>query len=152
MKLISTTLFLLFVQLSFGQEVVTTGGDSFQANGLYFDVTIGEVVTETFSSGDVVLTQGMQQPGEAEIIISVQEFALKGLNVYPNPTSGLLTIDVEGFEADVRLTDLSGKPVKQQRLSALHREMNLSDLPSGTYLLQVHAQGASAVQRVQLIH
>jgi len=44
------------------QEVITTAGDEFIQSGFSLNFTIGEPVAETFQVGDVILTQGFQQP------------------------------------------------------------------------------------------
>jgi hypothetical protein len=43
-------------------EVIASGGDYFQNDNISLSFTVGETITETFSNGDVTLTQGFQQP------------------------------------------------------------------------------------------
>ena len=46
---------------SISQNVVATSGDYFENANASVSLTLGEVVTETFSTGNVILTQGFQQ-------------------------------------------------------------------------------------------
>ncbi len=47
---------------SSAQQVIATGGGYYQTENIAMSFTIGEPVTETFIGGDVILTQGFQQP------------------------------------------------------------------------------------------
>jgi len=44
------------------QQVIATAGGQYQGDNLMLSYTIGEPVIETFSSGELILTQGFQQP------------------------------------------------------------------------------------------
>ena len=53
---------------SVSPEVVASAGNYFEGTGVSLSWTLGELATETFSNGSIILTQGFQQP----IIISIQ--------------------------------------------------------------------------------
>lgn len=71
--------------------------------------------------------------------ISVVEWTRTELvKAYPNPTSGLLNIDLDnGTIQAIRMVDLTGRLVRDIRPSSAHAEMDLSDLNSGAYIMQV---------------
>jgi hypothetical protein len=50
------------ISQSNAQQVVATGGTYYQIENIALSFTIGESVTETSSGGNVILTQGFQQP------------------------------------------------------------------------------------------
>jgi hypothetical protein len=50
------------ISQSNAQQVIATGGGWYQTENITMSFTIGEPVIETFSGGDVILTQGFQQP------------------------------------------------------------------------------------------
>jgi hypothetical protein len=50
------------ISQSNAQQVIVTGGGWYQTENITMSFTIGEPVIETFSGGDVILTQGFQQP------------------------------------------------------------------------------------------
>jgi hypothetical protein len=77
--------------------------------------------------------------------------ALRGLQVYPNPTNGVLHINGELPQAtslNATLYNLLGGKVLSQQLDAATRvdgELNLGSLPQGVYLLQI-SNGRETVQ------
>lgn len=50
--------------VGFSQQVVTTCGNFDQSDSFSLSWTLGEPITETFSTGAFILTQGFQQPGD----------------------------------------------------------------------------------------
>ncbi len=85
---------------------------------------------------------------------SVEERELKGVNVYPNPASEFVSVELSGLDGgyDLRLYDLGGREVKFESVvknSAVgtHR-INVSDLANGLYVLEV-SQG-NAVKKFKL--
>lgn len=53
--------FFLYAQ-SVSPEVVSSAGDYYEGANVSISWTLGEIATETYSSGDIILTQGFQQP------------------------------------------------------------------------------------------
>jgi len=67
--------------------------------------------------------------------------------LYPNPTTGILKIDIQGiaYNTDLRIYDMSGRNVYVQ--TGLHEGqtiIDLSGLPSGTYIYKVY-QGSREI-------
>ncbi|MBS1616563.1 MAG: T9SS type A sorting domain-containing protein [Bacteroidetes bacterium] len=75
--------------------------------------------------------------------------ALQGVSVYPNPAADVLT--VEGAAgADFVLSNLVGQQVIQGRIHNAKEGINISALPSGSYLLQLtDKEGRRGVMMVQ---
>lgn len=64
--------------------------------------------------------------------------------VFPNPSSGIATIDWQGTEdlpLDVALYDIAGRMVANQSLAPGNRSLVLGVLPCGTYFLEARAPG-----------
>lgn len=58
---------------------------------------------------------------------------------YPNPVNNVLNLQINGevgSKAVVHLTDVTGKVLLSDRVNANTKELNVSDLPSGIYLLK----------------
>ncbi len=66
--------------------------------------------------------------------------------VYPNPTTGWITIDADDV-LSVEVFDQSGRKVATHELT---NRINLRGLASGNYMLRIHLQRGSSVQRVIL--
>jgi hypothetical protein len=80
------------------------------------------------------------------------------LSVYPNPSNGLLTLDLEAAEAGLRaleVFDLTGRRLRSERLNLTAGRqsvpLDLTDLPAGLYLLRV-GEGRSALQVKVILH
>ncbi len=61
------------------------------------------------------------------------------LSLFPNPTTGKVTVQTSGSIATgavVTVSELSGRMLLQQIVTAAKAEIDLSALPSGTYMLQ----------------
>jgi hypothetical protein len=59
------------------------------------------------------------------------------LQIYPNPTSGLLQINASINLEVIRLIDLTGRELQRSNVNAQQQRLNISNLPTGTYFLQL---------------
>ncbi len=64
---------------------------------------------------------------------SKDEISLQ-VNVYPNPSNGLFTVDLDQLIKEIQLTDLLGNIILQQRTNN-QTKFNIENLKSGTYIL-----------------
>ena len=96
------------------------------------------------------LTQGVQQP--TDIIISTEVIPDGwSIQLFPNPTAGLLVVNYQlpqATELNAKLLAANGQLVRQERLNSLDQQfyLDLSSLPAGSYLLQMHADNGHAQQ------
>lgn len=84
-----------------------------------------------------------------DICLSMDDHSMTNINIYPNPTDGLLTIDGL-IDSDIRLlmVDALGREVSF-RQSKQQSTIDISDLPSGIYVLRVILNdGSFKVHRV----
>lgn len=71
--------------------------------------------------------------------------------VYPNPSKGLLAIDLGQMTDHVvmRITEMNGRVVKQESFSGISRiNTNISDLAEGIYLLQLQVNGKTTTMKL----
>lgn len=88
------------------------------------------IVSGSFNINNIIVTSTVT--GQLEQQISP-------IALYPNPTNGNITISSNsGFHGRFELFTLLGEPVKSGRLSNDEKVLNLSDKPSGIYILQFH--------------
>ena len=92
-----------------------------------------------------------------EEVIEVTEVPEESISVYPNPTSGNITIEVNSNRdelMDIRVINSLGQPVKSLSLNPAERfreEVDLSGLPAGMYYVHFQkADGEMQVERVIL--
>lgn len=62
--------------------------------------------------------------------------------VYPNPTDGLLYIvnEPDNLPTEVRITDMFGKILLMEKITNLFSEIDLSDFPTGSYLVTINGK------------
>ena len=85
----------------------------------------------------------VHMPYSAPHPVGIDEVAQSRLTVYPNPTTGMLTVALP-VAADVRLYDMMGRCVMTVPAATPNVTLDLGNLPQGIYLLRA----AGAVQRV----
>ena len=74
--------------------------------------------------------------------------SIEGLSLYPNPVSnGKVYISTkEDLEKEITIFDVLGKKVLQTQLSS--RELNVSALPPGVYIIKINENLASATRKL----
>lgn len=79
--------------------------------------------------------------------VSVDENPLSKVKLYPNPTSGQLSIEAERMTS-VSVYDLVGQCVMQMTIDQDLAIVDMSQLNNGIYFIKVNTANGSAVQRV----
>ncbi len=70
-------------------------------------------------------------------------------NIYPNPTDGVVFIKSKQLDnVTVCVYGINGSVMLQKSISGVSSEINLSDLASGIYILQVEAEGGVFTKRI----
>lgn len=123
-------------------QVIASAGEHFDNGSVQLSWTLGEVVIDTYDNGTNILTQGFHQT-ELTVTAIDETIANVRLNMYPNPTSELLNIELGNNESDINLQlfDMSGKLVHQVKIEAYQTKyvlpMNL--VATGNYLVQMQS-------------
>jgi hypothetical protein len=80
-----------------------------------------------------------------------------GLSVYPNPSSGVVTISLEGYEGkktDLRIMNVIGnvvyREVVQDPSAHFAKTLDLTKLAKGLYYVKIEAANYSEVRKVIL--
>lgn len=122
------------------QQSVSASGGSFSNVNLSVNYTIGECVTETFSSGNTKLTQGFQQPSYKIATISKMIESGFVVQTYPNPVSNNLVLSVSEVK-DKKITykvfGTNGTLISAGKVTTSKSEIDFGSLPVSTYILRV---------------
>ncbi|MCR4032978.1 MULTISPECIES: T9SS type A sorting domain-containing protein [Flavobacterium] len=74
--------------------------------------------------------------------------SIEGLSLYPNPvTNGKVYISSKNdLEKEIIVFDILGKKVLQAHLTT--KELNVSELPPGVYIIKISEQNASTTRKL----
>ncbi len=87
--------------------------------------------------------------------LTVGNYNMKGVSLFPNPTTGVLTITWSApVNARITVYSATGKALLHDEANASNRKMlDLATLPSGIYFVQLQDEkGNSGAVRVTLAH
>ncbi|NOR88490.1 MAG: T9SS type A sorting domain-containing protein [Bacteroidales bacterium] len=140
------TFILLFASLitysqQISPEVIASGGDHFENNGVSLSWTIGEPVISTLES-DYTLTQGFHQ--DFYIITAIDETEMENIsvNIFPNPTKDFINIEWKSQtneKVDIQLLDMNGRVLQEKSFntSSDGMKINLNSFERSNYLLRI---------------
>ncbi|SDR74336.1 Por secretion system C-terminal sorting domain-containing protein [Polaribacter sp. KT25b] len=84
------------------------------------------------------------------LLLSIEKNTLENLNIYPNPTSGNITIRSEKEIQTISIYNTLGKKIKE--FNANQKEINISNFSKGIYLLKIKFDDKKNVIRKIIKH
>ncbi len=136
---------------SVGQTVVSSQGDSYETATGSLSFTIGEVVIDTGTDGSNDLTQGFHQTNWNFVGLDDYDVDYEA-NIYPNPTSDMLNVEVVNFEnVNYAMYDATGRIVSFGKLSEVITQINVEHLESGSYNLELSDAQNNSLKNFKLI-
>jgi len=154
LKTIKIVLFLLLGigELHAQETVPATGGDASGAGGTS-SYTVGQVFYSMHTSTTGLVAEGVQLPYEVLTITGLEEVPGIQLVCFPNPTTDVLTLQVEDFNIanlSCRLFDINGKFVESHELTSKQTAINMAKLVPAIYFLKV-ADNQSVIKTFKII-
>lgn len=123
--------------------ISNNGGFSSTAQGS-IAWTIGEPVSETYSTSTNKTTMGFHQPELGIASLLKEQSNPLSVIVYPNPVSEVLKINLSEMPKklyQLKLTDINGKTILEKEVNILltgqDHELNLNNYAEGIYFLQI---------------
>lgn len=131
-----------------------SGGTTTNSSGHSLTWTVGEAVTMNAVQGDLYLGAGFQQARKRSTTVGVfcvfvPAFAIKA---YPNPAGELLTIEAPEGDISLSLCDLLGRQVITHHRMNGKGQLNLGQLPTGIYVLQVFDEKGRLAATTKIQH
>lgn len=127
-------------RVSAQQNTNSSGGEN-TGNGGIVSFSLGQIAYTAHESSTISLIAGVQQPYEITVLTSISnpliDFELK---VYPNPTTGYLTLLTEATlkdTIDYRLTDMNGIVIMNGEIISNSTNIFLENIPISTYFLSI---------------
>jgi hypothetical protein len=139
-------------------EVVATAGDFFKPNTSTPSLswTMGECITESYTSANNILTQGFQQGHYKVDTTGINENRTNySIKVFPNPTSDFITVSIKPLTEKtsdylIELYDLQGKKLYTADYNQDEFKLDMLTYPAGTFLLKVMTKGNKALQNFKI--
>jgi len=72
--------------------------------------------------------------------VGIDDMFLSTVNIYPNPTTGLITIEIEETTSEsVSLTiqSINGKTLMSKQINQRKTVLDVSDIPNGIYFITI---------------
>lgn len=143
-------------QVTLSPTVIASGGDYHESDNLSLSWTLGELAVTTLTGGNMILTQGFQQPFDIGVGVGPEAVNWK-ISVYPNPVKDELRIRFGMEKPDdflVEIHDVTGRILLQQ----MHRrvlpgeilQLQMSGYREGIYLLKLFTPDRNQVKVVSI--
>ena len=123
------------------QAFVSSGGNASGSGGTVA-YSVGQIVYTSNSGTNEFVVQGVQQAFEISVTLGFEEAKTISLNLmaYPNPTSNVVTLNVDDYELSnlsFELFDINGRSIERKKITNTTETIRLENLPSATYFLKV---------------
>lgn len=123
---------------------VSAGADGANENGSV-SYSVGQIVYQSHESSDglMSLTQGVQQPytiSSLPLPDGLQEISTINLTAYPNPTSDVLNLSIEGTEVDglvYSIYDIKSRIHLTGDITSENTQIDVAHLLSGVYFVEI---------------
>ncbi len=157
--LFGCTLFIVTsinAQVTLAPSVISSGGGYGENGNISISWTLGELAVTTLTGGDMILTQGFQQPFDIGVGIQKEEINWD-ISVYPNPVGEELRIRFNIEKPGdflLEIQDVTGRLIRQEQ----HKQvspgdvviLNTSTYTNGIYFLKVLTPDRQQVQVTSL--
>jgi hypothetical protein len=136
--------FLFYVTTGKAQQATIASSGIATGSGGTAAYSIGQVTYTTNTSPTRSLVQGVQQPVEISLVLGVEDNLISlNMQAYPNPTSNYLTLNISFLSSlsnesmNYKLFDITGKLIKNKKITSAAEIISLENLSSATYFLKV---------------
>lgn len=124
------------------QEVIPATGGNASGSGGTASYTVGQVVYTTNTEANGSVAQGVQQAYEISVVKGIEEAKDITLEctVYPNPTTDLLTLNIENYDVknlSYQLFNISGKLLENKKLTSNETTIKMENRVAAVYFLKV---------------
>ncbi len=104
-----------------------------------------ETTTVIMPAYDIELTANFRD------VTTVEKLTAADISIFPNPASDKFTVESSEPVKQIRLLNISGQVIKDMAVDALHTEINVHNLQTGVYFVQIHTANSMITERVQVV-
>ena len=135
---------------TFNFELTQNSDEYFKlAFNLYGNAGQGTITLTVWSKLHPEIRDSITLTINARDLVSIDNFEVLEANIYPNPTSNIITIQTKPG-ASYTLTNLQGQVIKEGKLSDATSYVDISDIQSGTYFIRVMNDGKVRTEKVMV--
>jgi len=111
------------------------------------------VIDENVDISEIEINTDITEPDIEDTETDIIEPENRSIKIYPNPTNGNLTIEMNGKLEELFLADYSGKILERYIIDGEEKlNINIAQYPSGFYLLQYSYKDEWKSGRIILVH
>lgn len=126
-----------------------TGSATIDENGLLSPVSAGMVTVKAVANDD----SGVEATMDVKVYdpsVGLDVYSASGISLYPNPTSGLLNIELPSGvnEATYQVYNALGSCVAEGSISENRVVVDFSDRAEGLYIIKMNAAGSENIERI----
>ncbi|MGP8215242.1 MAG: T9SS type A sorting domain-containing protein [Bacteroidia bacterium] len=140
-----TLLFYFFIVLGNSQSitphVISASGAYVESASCSMTWTLGEIMTDTYSSADNFFTQGFNQPDTTMITSLPSLYHSGNITIYPNPVINYLIINLSDSPGKhiICFYNMLGQLLLQENIPASQQQLKISlnEFANGLYLLNI---------------
>ena len=136
--------FLFYITTGKAQQTTLASSGIAAGSGGTAAYSIGQVAYTTNAGTTRSVVEGVQQPVEISLVLGVEDNLIRlNLQAYPNPTSNYLTLNISFLSSlsnesmNYQLFDITGKLIKNKKITSAAEIISLENLSSATYFLKV---------------
>ncbi len=126
------------------ENLLSTSGGFYESTNLSMAWSVGEVMTETFSTQSLILTQGFLQPNDVETGVESKITFDSKISIYPNPSSIEFTIKLPNDEDDITgnnyqmfMYDVNSKLIQTKLINQPINRIGIQNYKSGVYFVKI---------------
>ena len=138
-KVLSFSTFLVCFFLHAQSTIPASGGNATGTGGSV-SYSVGQIIYTTNLGTGGSVAQGVQQPYEISVVTSLKNTEGISLNIYPNPTKGIVKLIIRTKDFDnlkYQLYDLSGILLQDKKIDTEETEISMGNLMQSIYFLKV---------------
>jgi hypothetical protein len=146
MKYIKSFLCLLILSelctaINAQSTIPATGGNATGSGGSV-SYTVSQIIYQTISGSNGIVTLGVQQPYEISVVTAVETVKDISLEmvVYPNPATDFVKLKIENYETDnlkYQLYDINGSLLLDNKVESNETSIIMSNYLPSTYFLKI---------------
>ena len=135
------------VKITVDSEVIvdtTVNAESYTIEGLEEGTHAAVSVQAVCAEDDL---SDWSEPVEFDYTVGINSYRISA-NIYPNPTTGNVTVESNAINADITVYDMFGKLMMTSKVAAERTELNFSTFAPGVYMVRIANAAATTTVKV----